>query len=457
MTTRLCSSSDLWVNKWRPATVNDVIGNKLAVQKIEDWISKFDQHTNNSIIISGCHGIGKTMITQMLLEKYNYKTKLIYPDEIKQFRTEENFDDYFNFDNSIIAKVKMRSKESKKIALVFDETESITLTSERKYVFNIYKINAKIKSFPLVFISNTNHSKLVNDLKKYCTEIKFYSPSSYDLSNYIKKICKEEHIDIKDNDSIEQLIKFSQYDIRRLVNVLQEYHYNFNTLNKDDMTIFIERSIMKDTNIGLYEASMMLLNSFDDFQQMYKLYETDKVLIPLMISENYYKKILSVKNSSSWEDQLKQMVEVSDSMSIGDNIETSIYTDQNWYLQDIHGFYTCFNTSYHINKSSKQLFLTDMKFTADLNKTSLKNINRKNIGNLEKILVNKSLNEILMLCRITNHLISCKESGKLISILKHYKKDIDIKDIELCLKIDKTVDFMTLSTKDKKEINSIMV
>ena len=447
--------NDLWINKWRPNSVNDIIGNKSNIQKLDSWISNFDKETNNSIIINGKHGIGKTLAVQLLLTKYNYKYKIIYPDEIKLFRLNMDFDDYYNFDNSIESKVKMKSG-NKRIALVFDETESITLTSERKYVFNIYKINSKLKSFPLIFISNTNHSKLTNDLKKYCPEFNFLSPSSYELSEYIKKICTIEKIEILDTASIDIFIQFCQYDVRRLINILQEYHYNFNTLNITDVTNFIERSIMKDIDIGLYDASLKLINEPNDFEQVYKLYEIDKVLVPLMINENYYKKILSSKNKSKWNEQLDQMVEISDSLSIGDNIETSIYTDQNWYLQNIHGFYTCYNTSAIINKSEKKLSKTDIKFSSDLNKTSLKNINKKNITNLEKIISNKTIDEILALCKITNHMITTKQVDLIIDVLKNYKKDIDIKDIELCLKIDKTVDFITLSTKEKKEIINII-
>ena len=446
---------DLWINKWRPNNINDIIGNKLNISKLDDWISNFDTSDNNSIIINGKHGIGKTLIVQLLLEKYNYKYKIIYPDEIKSFRSNQDFDDYYNYNNSINSRVKMK-QDSKKIALVFDETESITLTSERKYVFNIYKINAKLKSFPLIFISNTNHSKLTNDLKKYCPEYKFLSPSSYELSTYIKNICSEEKIKITDDESIDMIIQFTQYDVRRLVNILQEYNYNFNTLNIIDLTTFIERSIMKDIDIGLYDSSMNLINNNYNFEQIYKLYETDKVLVPLMLCENYYKKILSTKNKSSWHDQLEQIKEISNNLSIGDNIETSIYTDQNWYLQNIHGFYTCYTTSYYTNLSAKKLTKTDMKFSADLNKTSLKNINKKNITNLEKIIGNKSIDEILILCKIANQLVVNKNSIKIINILKNYKKDINIKDFELCLKINKLIDFITLSTKEKKEINKLI-
>ena len=457
------NSNNLWINKWKPSNIIDVIGNKQAISKIDEWLSKFDKHTNNTIIISGAHGIGKSLVVDILLKKYNYISKVIYSDELKNFRNgvDVDFDDYYNYENSVFSKFKMSSKkdtmQNKKIAIVFDEIDTISLSSEKKFVFNIFKNNLKMKSFPLIFISNTNHSKLLNDLKKYCTEIKFYSPSSYDITKFIHKVCKEENIDIKDNESIEQLIQFSQYDIRRLINVLQEYSYNYNNINIKDIKTYISKSITKDISIGLFEASLELLNNENNFEQIYKLYEIDKVLIPLMVYENYYKKIISPKNKITIDEQIEKMVNISESISIGDNIETSIYTDQNWYLQDIHSFYTCYNTSYLANNTNiKKITASEIKFSADLNKTSLKNINKKNILNLEKIIGNKTIEEILLICKLSNYMISTKQSQHILNILKSYKDDFDIKDLELCLKIDKTIDFITLSTKEKKEINNLM-
>jgi hypothetical protein len=176
-----------------------------------------------------------------------------------------------------------------------------------------------------------------------------------------------------------------------------------------------------------------------------------------MIHENYYRKIITPKNKKTLEEQLRDVIDISESLSIGDNIETSIYTDQNWYFQYIHGFYTCYNTSYIANKSTRRIAPSEVKFSADLNKTSLKNINKKNINNLEKIIGNKSIDEILILCRLTNNMISKKKVHVILDILKNYKSDFDIKDLELCLKIDKTVDFITLTTKEKKEINNMFI
>ena len=218
----------------------------------------------------------------------------------------------------------------------------------------------------------------------------------------------------------------------------------------------IIKSREKNIDVGLFEATEKIMNNYLDHESIFKLYEAEKVLLPLMIHEHYIKKIL-YKSKKSWNKIIYSLVKTSDSISRGDNIETSIYTDQNWYLQNIHGFYTCLNTSFWINRYDSDYFLshTKMKFSSDLNKTSLKNINRKNINNLLKIIPNKSIDDIIFINQLANYFIKNNMEDKLISILQSYKKDITVKELELFLKIDKTQDFITLSGKDKKKMSKL--
>jgi predicted AAA+ superfamily ATPase len=442
-------TSDLWINKYKPLYISHIIGNKIQINQFIDWLQNIKTNKNQSIIISGNQGIGKTLSIKLVLEEFGYLVRIINPNEIKDHRIYDDFNDYHNFFNSIYSKLTLNNN---KIALIFDETENISLTSEKKYIMDIYKENNKIKSFPLIFISNNQHSKLLYDLKKGCNEIIFVNPTNSELKTLILSIYNSENIIIDNDDSIiDNIILFSQYDIRRLINLLQElsYHINNNILTKDNVTEFIFKSREKNIDIGLFDATEKILNNYLDYDTIIKLYETEKVLLPLMIHENYKKKILT-NSKLPFDEVLNIMLKVSDSISKGDNIETSIYTDQNWYLQNIHGFYTCINTSYWINKSN-YLMSNNIKFSSDLNKTSLKNINKKNIVNLQKIINNKSNQEIIMLNKISNELLK-KNKDILINILNKYNKDISIKEIELCLKIDKTSNFCTLGSKEKKKI-----
>lgn len=444
----------LWINKYRPKELSEIIGHKNQINKFKDWLDNIKlKPKNNAIIISGNHGIGKTLAIRLILEKTGYLVRIINPNEIKEFRNLDDFDEYYNQNNSILSKLNFYKDKNNKIALIFDETENISLTSEKKYIMDIFKENNKTNSFPLIFISNNQHSKLLNDLKKNCDEIRFFSPSTFEIKNLIKIICKNENLIIIDDDTLyERIINFSQFDIKRLINILQEISFHYKKIdNIEILDSFFEKSRKKNIDIGLYEATEILLNNYNDYETVIKLYESEKVLLPLMIHEHYLKKILS-KSNESWDKVIYSLVKTSDSLSRGDNIETSIYTDQNWYLQNIHGFYTCLNTSFWINKinNNYKLSVDKMRFSSDLNKTSLKNINKKNINNLMKIISNKSIDEIIYINQLANQLFKEGKEEVLINILKNYKKDISVKEIELCLKIDKTKDFLSLNSKEKK-------
>ena len=144
---------------------------------------------------------------------------------------------------------------------------------------------------------------------------------------------------------------------------------------------------------------------------------------------------------------------VTNAISEGDVVETNIYTDQNWYLQNIHGFYTCAETSHHINKYNKKKtnHYYQLGFSSDLNKTSLKNINRKNITGLQSILPHKSINDIIYVNKLIYNLIANNKLDIVYDKVKLY--NFTIKNIEVSIKIDKTIQSrkkLVLTSKNKK-------
>ena len=164
--------NNLWINKYKPQNLDMIVGNKNQIKKIDEWLHNLENLKTMSLIVSGNHGIGKSLTIKYILEKNNYLVKTILPNEIKLYRNDGDFNDFFNYKNSIKNKIKFTNGNfNKKLALIFDETESITLTSEKKFITEIFKMNNKKKLFPLIFISNNQHSKLLNDLKKNCMEI----------------------------------------------------------------------------------------------------------------------------------------------------------------------------------------------------------------------------------------------------------------------------------------------
>lgn len=449
--------TDLWINKYKPKNLNEIIGNKNQINKIKNWLHdiKYNDSDKMTLIISGNHGIGKTLIIQYILDEYNYDNKMIYPYDIKNYRNTEDFNSFYNYDNSIINRL---SKKNKKIALIFTEMENITLKSDKKFVIGINKKNTKKKKFPLIFIYNNKHSKLIDDIakNKNCTKVDLLSPSTKEITEFIKNIFQKENIKIENDDICDDIIKYCYYDIRKIIIVLQDLHYHFNNqiITKELLNEYKNKSKSKNHEIELFDTTVKIINNYDSFNNIFKYYENDKVLLPIMIHETYIKKLSKMEKNI-----FNMFSKIINSISYGDLVETSIYTDQKWFLQKIHCFFSCVYVTYYISKNNEyHIQHKDIKIASDLNKTSTKNINKKNISNLLSLLnlsSNKSIDDIIFINNISNKLIKENRIEDLINILRTYNPDITYKQLNLCLKIDKTNDFHKFDAKEKKELKKL--
>lgn len=410
-------------HKYFPTDIADIISNKNNIKILDNWIKNFKNNKYSSAIISGNIGIGKTIITKMILNKNNYIVKIINSNTLKSYKTNDDLKDFYDFQYSVTA----LNNSDKKIALIFDSTEDISLISEKKYILDIHKYNNKKKMFPLLFITSNRHSKLLYELKKDSDILIFIPPTQGQLYNYTKKILISENINVYTDKIINDIIEFSQNDIRKLLNIIQDI--KLNKISIDNFDLFLETSNKKNLDIGLFESTEYTLNNYVNFSKIMAMYQYEKVLFPLMLHENYIKK-LNFKNSKK--KLLNVLKNISNTLSKADNIETSIYIDQNWYLQNIHGFLSCIKTSYYINEySTKNIELKDIRFSIDLNKTSLKNINRKNIYNFQKYSGIKDIHEILLLSKVFNNESLCNK------VIKN--NFITSNNIKLFSKIDKTI------------------
>ena len=442
---------DLWIEKYQPTNLNEVIGNKSNIQKINNLINNFKDSEFSNFVISGYHGVGKNTIIKLILKKNNYTMKyLSYKDE----KAEDLFNDLINYCNGQHID-NLFKKKTTKFALVINDIEKISLKNEKIRIKDLVQLNNAKKLLPIIFISNIQHNKLLIDILTCSYNIILNKPTHKNLLIFLNEIIAKENINIIDYNVKDKIIDFAQYDIRRLISILYDIKNSFIDVEIIDINcleLYINTSSKKLKDTNLFEATKTLINKYTDINSCLSFYKVDKVLIPLTIHENYSKGLFSNYKDNS--NLLESFKNISDSISIGDVIETNIYTDQNWFLHDIHGFYTCCKTSFYLNKNNNPSKKIDyeMKFSSDLNQTSLKNINRKQITNLQKILPNKTMLDIININKIIYNLVLNEKFDIIYSIIKSYNSNIKI--IENIIKIDKTIDKISISQKNKKLYNS---
>jgi hypothetical protein len=440
-----------WIDKYAPSKTSEINSNKSIILEIKNWLNNFYKEDSNSCcVILGVHGIGKTLLAKLLVKECGY--------------TDIYFNSYTNkkevaIESRVMKFYKTKSiTRKKKYCVVIDESETISLTSEKNAISNMYKENCVKKYFPLIFIiTNTQHNKFISDIMKFSLTFTLDKPNYDNLKNILIKIQKKEKFKFESEKAIKKFIKFCQYDYRRFLIVLQDLYFTYKSNSKvityDNIKSFIHSNKKKSQEISLFDATRFALEKYSSFSELQTLYMNEKVLLPLMIHENYINFMFSNYNCRNNDIYIKIMKNVSNSISWGDVIETSIYTDQNWFLQEnIHAFYTTINTSFHLNKYPKNKEdKAKISFSSDLNKTSLKNINRKNISILKQSIPNKNLEDLIYMNNILSNFVINKQFDKVKALKNAYK--LNIKDVEIILKLNKITEKITLTSKMKKLIN----
>ena len=435
-----------WIKNYEPKSINDFIGNKELIDKIIAWLDSFysntlDSNDSGSIIISGSHGVGKSLCVKLILNCFDCNYKFLDSNQPKNQDTFEDYKKYVHNKGTIYN--IMQGKKIKKFALIIDDSENISLNREKNAILTLHKENIKKRYFPIIFITSNQHSKMISDIKKkYNNEYQLAEPNGKELSNFVRKISKIEKINFTQDmieQMIEQIVSFSQSDVRRLLNILNDLSLTFKSkiITPSLLQSFFENTQVKNVDIGLFEATRMTMNSFHSIDNTLNIYEVEKVLLPLMIFENYKNKIFS-KENGNLEEILQKAKIISDNISMGDIIETNIYTDQNWYLQNIHGFYTCCVPAFHMNHDVHMTNDYEVNFSSDLNKTSSRNINKKNFNILKNSVLNLSSFDILFINKIFYNLALNEDYETITKLMRKY--NIDLKNLEILIKIDKTVD-----------------
>jgi DNA polymerase III delta prime subunit len=493
------SSTSSWIERYSPKKITDIVCNTRASISIQTWLTTWqktktmvinmqkEKLKNDSgkgkrapkskikfepscLIVTGSHGVGKSTTVDVIVKEFGYDVQTVDFNNIKLVKNiKDSIQNIIKTDSVL----DLINNHQKKVALVFDEIESITSTTDKAFIISLLKLNDIERMYPIIFISNNHHNKMLTDIKKNSVEVKFFKPYESDLKKILIRITQREKIMIKSSTVVDTIIRRSQADIRRLVYTLQDIQYTYGTTTITDELIedYNKISNEKDIDTGLFQATSYLLNDYKSIDNSLSYYETEKTMLPLMIHQNYIENVISKYKDEDV--RFKIINNVSNMLSEGDVIENYIYGDQSWDMQEVHGFYTCAATSFYLtcekdvnidseDEDIERLFEDFTKeknvdardsilvFTSDLNKTSIKKINKKNIITTNRHFHNMNIFDYIIINKIIRKQIMNGQIKECVDTMKSY--NVKTEYIESLLKIDKIDgDKFVLTPKQKKE------
>lgn len=459
-----------WIEKYRPTCLEEVIGNNMRVKEFDKWVTKFKNKEKNilahTVTISGAHGSGKTLIIELVLKKHGYEPFYITSSNIKTFfdksiKKNKKIVDENPLSQLLIADNDNDILETTKRALIIADAEKITLKREIAILIDLCKINQQSKISPMIFVTNNQHSKLMTSIKNITLEIKFQHPSVQELLAFTDKICKKEKLLLNDVKLRQHIVEYVKCDVRNLLMFLEDLYDIYNDTKKE-ITLshcksYLKTSQQKEQSNKLYDCARELMDNYQGIQKCLDNFEqNNKVLLPLMIYENYPKNLDLRSCGNSYYDNCLAVV---DTISRADILSTYIYTDQNWYLQRLYGFITCCETTYKMAKHKMNIKTYDITFSGDVIDVSIQSISKKSISNIMTIITNKNLSDMLMMKKYFDNLIRLNKLTALKRALAIYNISDDDLPIILTklLRIDKTVEPTKIAGKTKKYIKQIQI
>lgn len=205
------SATGMWVEKYRPKMLSDIVNQTEIIGSLEALIAKPADMPH--LLFSGSAGVGKTTaamcISNQILGEYakEYTLELNASDERGIGMVREKVKKFSRFAGMADAPFKL---------IILDEADEMTNDAQTA-LRRIIEDTAQYCRF--ILIAN-NISKIIEPIQSRCATFKFTTIPEEDVIDRLGEIAKKEKIKF-DKKGLKAICEYSEGDMRHAINLLQ--------------------------------------------------------------------------------------------------------------------------------------------------------------------------------------------------------------------------------------------
>ncbi|KAI9137395.1 replication factor RFC1 C terminal domain-containing protein [Paraphysoderma sedebokerense] len=364
------ATPQLWTEKYRPKQLNELIGNKSLVERLQKWLHDWDDSRSKKFkwtgdknsthfraaLLSGPPGIGKTTSAHMVanLEGFEVlefnasdtRSKKSLDQAIQELIGNRTIGEFFSAEAKQGDKGKSAASGRRKLVIIMDEVDGMS-SGDRGGLAELSQLIKKTK-VPIICVCNDRSNPKMKTLGGQCLDLKFRRTEAQQVRSRMMTICYKEGLKVNPQ-AIDNLVAATNGDIRQILNLLSTYRLNKKDMSFEDAKA-LSSSSEKDVTMGLFDIVKKYLDGQMfrkmSFADKYEPYFIDYDMGPLMVQENYIRVNPSSidRNAPPSLQELQKLECISraaDSIASADLFERSIRQGQNWGLMQSHATFSC--------------------------------------------------------------------------------------------------------------------
>jgi replication factor C large subunit len=302
----------LWVEKYRPQKIADVIGNEEAKATFVEWL-KSKCRKKKAVLLYGPPGVGKTALVNAAANEFGFR---IIEMNASDTRTEKAINKVAAPATSFVG-LDTFSTGGKGNLVFLDEVDGVAGKEDRGGIGAIVRIVEESR-VPVIMAANDPDLEKIRPLKKVSVLIRFHQVRIPLIIETLRRICRMEHVEAE-FEALERIAQNSRGDMRSAINDLQSLAEAGKVLTLQDTMVLSSRN--KDIGVEETLRSFFSVKSLAEAENLLKRSSVDHDELLMSVSDNLPRRYLNPV----------ELAEAYDFVSRADMFRGRIGTE-NWHL-----------------------------------------------------------------------------------------------------------------------------